>query len=171
MGKQNFDGSFDGMESSGRTSENAWCSHRSGCRDNPVVQKIMNRMSEVMGIPAVNSEDYQILKYEKTQFYQSHHDYIPHQKDRQCGPRILTFFLYLSDVTAGGGTRFTTLGHTVMPKKGRALLWPSILDSDPSKQDGRTTHEAMPVIEGLKFAANGWIHLYDYLGPQERGCN
>mmetsp|Transcript_13489 Transcript_13489/g.19441 ORF Transcript_13489/g.19441 Transcript_13489/m.19441 type:complete len:132 (+) Transcript_13489:876-1271(+) len=130
----------------------------------------MDRMSDVMGIPAVNSEDLQVLKYEKGQFYNSHHDYIGHQKDRQCGPRILTFFLYLSDVEAGGGTRFTSLGHTVLPKKGRALLWPSVLDSNPSKQDGRTMHEAMQVEAGTKFAANGWIHLYDYISPQERGC-
>lgn len=27
---------------------------------------------------------------------QVHHDYIPHQRERQCGPRLLTFFLYLS---------------------------------------------------------------------------
>ena len=77
VGKQNFDGSFDGMESSRRTSENAWCSGIKGCRQHEVVQRIMDRMSWVMGIPADNSEDLQILRYEKSQFYRSHHDYIP----------------------------------------------------------------------------------------------
>jgi len=28
-----------------------------------------------------------------------------------CGPRILTFFLYLSDVEEGGETSFSLLGH------------------------------------------------------------
>jgi hypothetical protein len=70
-----------------------------------------------MNIPPENSEDLQILKYEVGQFYNTHHDYIPHQKDRQCGPRILTFFLYLSDVEAGGGTDFPDLGITVNPKR------------------------------------------------------
>ena len=40
-------------------------------------------------------------------------DYIPHQRSRQCGPRVLTFFLYLSDVEVGGGTDFPDLGITV----------------------------------------------------------
>lgn len=87
-----------------------------------------------------------------------------HQVDRQCGPRILTFFLYLSDVEAGGGTEFTKLGHKISPKVGRAVLWPSVYDSDPNEMDPRTSHAALPVEAGTKFAANGWVHLHDYLG-------
>jgi len=97
--------------------------------------------------------------------------YAGHQKDRQCGPRILTVFMYLNDVEAGGGTRFTDLDLTVMPKVGRVLIWPSVYDSDPMVQDPRMMHEAMAVEAGVKFGANGWIHMYDYLGPQSRGCN
>lgn len=170
VGAQKFDGSFDGQESTRRTSENAWCSAMKGCRQHAVVQRIMNRMAEVLGIPVENSEDLQLLKYEVGQFYRAHHDYIHYQKDRQCGPRILTFFLYLSDVEAGGGTHFPKLGHTIEAKRGRALLWPSILDSDPSKEDSRTTHEALSVEVGTKFAANGWVHLYDFVGPNSKGC-
>jgi prolyl 4-hydroxylase len=90
--------------------------------------------------------------------------------DRQCGPRILTFFLYLSDVEAGGGTNFPQLDLTIEPKRGRALLWPSILNSNPLAKDSRTYHQALEVIEGTKFAANGWIHMYDYVTPQKSGC-
>ena len=170
VGEVKFDGTFDGKESVGRTSENAWCSSLKGCREKEVIQRVMGRMSSIMGIPPENSEDLQILKYEIGQFYNVHHDYIPQQRNRQCGPRILTFFLYLSDVEAGGGTGFPSLDLTVSPKAGRALLWPSILDSNPINQDGRTTHEALPVEIGAKFAANGWIHQYDYITPQSKGC-
>lgn len=169
--KKNFDGTFEGVESNGRTSKNAWCSVKSGCRDDEIVHNVLNRMGRVMGIDPNNSEDLQLLKYEPNQFYNVHHDYIEHQRDRQCGPRILTFFLYLSDVEAGGGTRFTDLDITVSPKVGRALLWPSVLNSEPMNKDSRTMHEALPVIAGTKFAANGWVHMFDYLGPQARGCN
>jgi prolyl 4-hydroxylase len=171
VGEEKVDGTVDSKKSSGRTSENAWCSSRSGCRDDDVAQRLHNRMSQVMRIPPENSEDLQLLRYEVGQFYVTHHDYIPHQKDRQCGPRILTFFIYMSDVDAGGGTDFPDLGITVMPKKGRALLWPSVYDSDPMAVDNRLRHQALPVEAGTKFAANGWIHMYDYLGPQEVGCN
>lgn len=99
-----------------------------------------------------------------------HHDYIPHQADRQCGPRILTFFLYLSDVEGGGGTRFPQLDITVEPKRGRALIWPSVYNSDPFKKDARMMHEALEVTAGTKFAANGWFHMYDYETPQKKGC-
>lgn len=79
--------------------------------------------------------------------------------------------MYLSDVDAGGGTDFPDLGITVMPKKGRALLWPSVYNSAPLKDDNRLRHQALPVEEGTKFAANGWLHLYDYQTPQKNGCN
>lgn len=58
----------------------------------------------------------------------------------------------------------------VKPKKGRALLWPSTMDSDPTEMDQRTFHEAKPVIKGRKFAANAWIHLYNFMEPNKWGC-
>jgi prolyl 4-hydroxylase len=170
VGKLNFDGSHEGVQNDRRTSNNAWCSTFHGCRDNEVPTRVHERMSKVMGIPAVNSEDLQLLKYEVGQFYRTHHDFIPHQVDRQSGPRLLTFFLYLSDA-GGGGTNFPTLDMTINPKQGRALLWPSVYDSDPLKDDPRMFHQALEVEEGTKFAANGWIHMYDYVTPQAEGCN
>ncbi len=72
---------------------------------------------------------------------------------------------------SGGGTNFPQLNITVMPKKGRALLWPSTLNAEPMVKDARTSHQAMDVIEGTKFATNGWVHMYDYVTPQKLGCN
>jgi len=46
------------------------------------------------------------------------------------GVRVYTFFVYLSDVEEGGGTKFNDLGITVTPKLGRAVLWPSVKDHD-----------------------------------------
>lgn len=169
-GAKQFDGTFENVESQRRTSENAWCSTHSGCRSEDIPQRIHNRMGEVMGIEPNNSEDFQILKYLNGQFYRQHHDYIQHHVDRQCGPRMLTFFLYLSDVEVGGGTKFNELGLTVQPKRGRAVLWPSVLNSDPLSKDPRTEHEALSVKEGTKYAANGWIHMYDYVAAHTRGC-
>ena len=53
---------------------------------------------------------------------------------------------------------------------GRALLWPSVLDNNPEQQDGRTMHEARPVLKGRKFAANAWIHLYNFAEANLWGC-
>jgi prolyl 4-hydroxylase len=171
VGKERFDGTHDSVKSERRTSENAWCSHTKGCRGLDVPQRLHNRISKVLGIPPENSEDFQLLKYETGQFYRTHHDFIPHQVDRQCGPRVLTFFLYLSDVEEGGGTNFPDLNITVYPKRGRALLWPSVYNFDPMVKDGRFMHQALDVIKGTKFAANAWIHMYDYVSAQAKGCN
>ena len=58
----------------------------------------------------------------------------------------------------------------VTPKKGRGLLWPSTLSENPEVIESRTMHEARPVIAGRKFAANAWIHLYDFSIPNLWGC-
>lgn len=79
VGKQQFDGSVESIKSEGRTSENAWCGIRSGCREEEVPKRLHERIYNVTGIPPDNSEDFQILRYEIGQFYNTHHDYIPHQ--------------------------------------------------------------------------------------------
>jgi prolyl 4-hydroxylase len=58
----------------------------------------------------------------------------------------------------------------VKPKKGSAILWPSTFNDDLQKQDHRTSHEAKPVINGIKYAANSWIHLYDFEKSNLWGC-
>lgn len=93
------------------------------------------------------------------------------RNDSQSGVRIFTFFLYLNDVEAGGGTHFDELDLTVMPKTGRALVWPSVLDANPNEKDGRTTHAALPVDVGLKYAANAWYHMSDFQTPNSMGCD
>ncbi len=64
VGGQNFDGTFNSVKSKRRTSENAWCGSRDGCREATVPQRVVDRMSSIMGISSKNSEDLQILKYD-----------------------------------------------------------------------------------------------------------
>jgi prolyl 4-hydroxylase len=95
---------------------------------------------------------------------------VSRQRYLSCGPRILTFFLYLSDVEEGGETSFPSLGIDVKPRKGSALLWPSTLSDSILDQDPRTEHEAKPVIRGVKLAANSWIHSHDFQKSNLWGC-
>lgn len=169
VGKKKFDGTYDKHESTGRTSSNAWC--QNDCYEDPLAQQVIGRIESLTGFPEKNSEHLQLLKYGEGQKYVTHHDFIPHHVDRAPGPRILTLFLYLNDCEAGGGTDFPTLGLTVMPKRGRALLWPSVLNDDPNRKDGRTQHQALPVERGIKYGANAWLHLRDFKTPNENGCS
>ena len=62
------DETYDQIESDYRTSENAWCSSRRGCRNETIPAQLHQRMADVLGIPPENSEDMQILKYEVGQY-------------------------------------------------------------------------------------------------------
>jgi len=108
-GQTNKYGETGRVLSQGRTSSNAWC--RADCEANPHVRNVMDKIAEVTRIPIENFESFQILRYEIGQQYVMHHDYGARQRELACGPRILTFFLYLSDVEEGGETSFPTLGE------------------------------------------------------------
>mmetsp|Transcript_13726 Transcript_13726/g.26298 ORF Transcript_13726/g.26298 Transcript_13726/m.26298 type:complete len:459 (-) Transcript_13726:149-1525(-) len=173
VGTKQADGSYTSVRNSGRTSTNAWCN--GVCYEDPIARRVMDRISNITGTPELNSEHLQLLKYEEGQFYQTHTDYIDFQLQRPSGVRILTFYIYLNDVPEGGGTNFPKADpkdrdFAVQPKKGRAALWPSVLPSNPDKKDRRTDHQALPVIQGVKYGANAWIHQRDYKTWNTKGC-
>jgi len=75
VGEERADGTYTANVNSGRTSTNAWCNK--DCADDPVAERLMARVENITGIPQVNSENFQLLRYEQNQFYQTHNDYIP----------------------------------------------------------------------------------------------
>ena len=106
-GTANAFGETGRVLSQGRTSNNAWC--REECNRSPDVQNIMKKISDITWVPKVNFEAFQVLRYEVGQKYVVHHDASAAQTRLSCGTRILTFFLYLSDVEEGGETAFPSL--------------------------------------------------------------
>ncbi|GKY90263.1 hypothetical protein MPSEU_000000500 [Mayamaea pseudoterrestris] len=156
VGNESEDGVASEVVSSGRTSTNAWC-EPSTCEFEQVPQQVVSRIESLTGIHRNYSEVFQLLRYEEGQFYKIHHDYIEIDRERIHGVRIITVFLYLNTVEEGGGTNFPYLNLTIMPKKGRAVIWPSVLDDHPHDKDVRTVHQALPVNKGIKYGANAWI--------------
>jgi prolyl 4-hydroxylase len=167
--KQEKDGTVTTIQNTGRTSTTAWCQF--DCAQDLTVRRVTNRIATITGIAETNSEAIQLLKYEKDQFYRVHNDYNGLQKTRPSGVRILTFYFYLSDVDEGGGTHFPALNLTIAPQKGRAVLWPSVLNHDPNSRDDQTNHEALAVTQGVKFGFNAWIHQRDFQSAYQRGCD
>jgi hypothetical protein len=147
-----------------RSSSTAWC-QSSTCKNDEVYKDVVNRVHELVGMGPSLTEDLQLLHYDVGELYGNHHDYY-HLPDaakwRQDGGRILTFFLYLNDVEGGGETDFPRLNLTVTPKRGRVVLWPSVLDRNPLKLDWRTEHAALEVTNGVKYGANLWFHQKPY---------
>jgi prolyl 4-hydroxylase len=167
-GEKKTDGTYASKLTERRTSKNTWC--RESCQQDPVATTLMDRIVNITGIPAPNSEYLQMLQYEVNEYYQRHHDYTIDHQDRAPGVRMLTFFFYLNNVTEGGGTHFPDLNVTVQPKVGRAVLWPSVLNDDPHAIEPRTEHEALPVLQGVKYGINAWIHQRDFRTPNLHGC-
>lgn len=60
--------------------------------------------------------------------------------------------------------------QTVQPQQGQALIWPSVLDDHPLEVDIRTHHQALQVLDGVKYGANVWVHQRDYKDAYQRNC-
>ncbi|KAL1520990.1 hypothetical protein AB1Y20_022547 [Prymnesium parvum] len=111
----------------------------------------------------------QVLRYETSQFYKTHHDQNS-PRASAWGPRMFTVFMYVGDGYTGGETHFPRLNLTVAAKKGSACVWTSVLDSDPFQRDDRTDHESLPVKSGVKYGVNYWVHMYPFRAKSMRGC-
>jgi hypothetical protein len=103
-----------------RTSKQAWCQPgiATECYNHPLTQRVAERVANVTGVPVVNAEFFQVLRYEPGQFYKVHHD----QNARPAslmGVRLFTFFIYLHSPEGGGGTHFPRLNVTSECQQGR----------------------------------------------------
>jgi len=146
----------------GRTSEMAFIQR--GEAD--VADRIDRRLSALANWPVECSEPFQLQKYDPTQEYRPHFDWLNpdstgHRSHLQRGgQRLGTFILYLSDVEQGGGTAFPNIGLEVFPQKGNALFF---LNTDANHQpDQQTLHAGCPVVKGTKIIANKWLRQGRY---------
>ena len=156
-----------------RTSSTSWCNVQH-CLKDETIQTVRERISNVTRVPWENAEHLQVLRYHPGQFYREHHDQNS-PRYSAWGPRLYTFFMYLSDRDdtglEGGETRFTKLNISVTPKRGSAILWPSVHSDNPWETEDKTYHEAVTVSKGEKYAANFWIHMFEFQKMLQNGCD
>eukprot|EP00928_Gymnodinium_smaydae_P020641 TRINITY_DN17982_c0_g1_i1.p1 TRINITY_DN17982_c0_g1~~TRINITY_DN17982_c0_g1_i1.p1 ORF type:complete len:252 (-),score=36.45 TRINITY_DN17982_c0_g1_i1:293-1048(-) len=155
-----------------RNSSSFSCPHDAGCMSQSGFSVLTNRVRELK-LDLKHSEGFSVLKYEVGGFYKRHHDYAPRSLNPSqwdnCGPRVLTFMAYLSDVH-GGETNFFNLGIKVAPKAGRALLWADVFAHNPLVKDERTAHEALTVTKGTKYVFNMWFNQFDKEANDRQQC-
>jgi len=72
QGQIGEDGFQEQVVSNYRTSSNSWCNAE--CETHPKVKQLMQRISDLVHVPVPNFEAFQVLRYEKTQKYDVHHD-------------------------------------------------------------------------------------------------
>ncbi|WP_019673900.1 2OG-Fe(II) oxygenase [Psychrobacter lutiphocae] len=155
------DGSF--IEHNARTSTST--GYQRG--QTAVIKTIESRISELLHWPVDHGEGLQVLRYEDGGEYRPHFDFFdPAKKSSEVvtkkgGQRVGTFLMYLSDVGAGGATRFPKLNFEVRPKKGSALYFANTdLNGDINPL---TLHAGMPVTEGVKYLSTKWLREKPYV--------
>ena len=156
-------GNNGGYISKGRSGSNCWISHD----HNALTLALAQRVSELVQIPLINAENFQVVHYTVHQEYQPHFDCWDAGTERgdRCmergGQRLVTTLLYLNDVAGGGSTRFPTLDLDVQPAKGTLLLFHNCEPGTITRHEN-SLHAGMPVISGEKWAANLWFRQRDY---------
>uniref|UniRef100_A0AC34GXF4 Procollagen-proline 4-dioxygenase n=1 Tax=Panagrolaimus sp. ES5 TaxID=591445 RepID=A0AC34GXF4_9BILA len=140
-----------------RISKSAWLKGH----EHPVIDRINKRIDLMTNLNQDTSEDLQVANYGLGGHYDPHFDYARKEeknafKTLGTGNRIATVLFYMSQPEKGGATVYTDLGTGTFPKLHSALFWYNL------KRDGegdvRTRHAACPVLTGVKWVSNKWIH-------------
>jgi len=153
-----------------RTSEGCWMDDTV-----PAVKVLRDQIQRVTGWSRSDFEMTQVLRYQKSQKYNQHVDYMDPQiyGDSPINrERAVTFFTWLEDMDedaggmtvlpmANGGPPAPGYGLTcdrglrVRPRKGAAIAF---YDQKPDKSlDPYSLHGACPVLHGIKWVVPQWL--------------
>ncbi|HEV8691048.1 MAG TPA: 2OG-Fe(II) oxygenase [Ideonella sp.] len=133
--------------------------------ENPLCQRIEQRVAELLNWPLRNGEGLQILRYRPGAEYKPHHDYFDPVHSgtptilARGGQRVGTLVMYLNTPTKGGSTIFPDVGLEVAPVKGNAVFFSYHAPHASTK----TLHGGSPVIEGEKWVATKWLREREFI--------
>lgn len=132
--------------------------------ENPVVQRIEERIARLLDWPIENGEGLQVLHYRPGAEYKPHYDYFDPGEPgtatilKRGGQRVGTLVMYLNTPEKGGGTTFPDVHVEVGPQRGNAVFF-SYERAAPST---RTLHGGAPVIAGEKWIATKWLREREF---------
>ncbi|GMT24855.1 hypothetical protein PFISCL1PPCAC_16152, partial [Pristionchus fissidentatus] len=141
-----------------RISKSAWLKEE----EHPVIARINKRIDMMTNLEQSTSEELQVANYGLGGHYDPHYDFARRSREEirlqygDTGNRMATVLFYMSQPERGGATVFNTLGTAVFPTKLDALFWYNLKRS--GEGDLRTRHAACPVLLGVKWVSNKWIH-------------
>ena len=127
----------------------------------PLVAKVEQRISGLLGIPLDRGEPLQGQRYAPGQEFRAHtdtfnpggYDFLVHTE--RGGQRSWTAMIYLNEPEDGGATRFKMIGKTIQPETGKLLTWNNLLpDGTPNPA---TLHQGMKVRRGTKYILTKWF--------------
>ena len=157
-----------------RTSETTWLQEQD-CEI--PLRTLAHRVSKLSNQPPTNMENLQVVRYLPGQKFDVHTDHLNEFNDLDCRGRLATCLIYLNGDFSGGETSFPHFNVAVTPRKGSAVFFwntvekPGHGDYDPYmflNVDERMRHAGLPVLDGVKWVCNRWIHPIPF-GRDVRG--
>jgi prolyl 4-hydroxylase len=132
--------------------------------ENPLVQRIEERLARLFNWPIENGEGMQVLHYRPGAEYKPHYDYFDPAEPgtpsilKRGGQRVATILMYLNEPEKGGGTTFPDVHFEVAPKRGNAVFF----SYDRPHPSTKTLHGGAPVIAGEKWIATKWLREREF---------
>lgn len=131
-----------------------------------VLEALERCISRVSGIPVLNGEFPQILRYRPGEEFTPHVDFFneseagAYQSLADGGQRAQTVLIYLNDDYTGGNTTFPLLQLDLRSRCGDILHFHNIDADSVGYRD--TLHAGMPVMTGEKWLLSQWIRSESY---------
>ena len=141
-----------------RTSSDCWIEHS----HDEITEEVGNRIADLVQLPLVHAESFQVVYYQSTQEYQAHFDtFDPSINEysyylKNGGQRIITALVYLNDVDEGGETSFPKINKSVTPEQGKMVVFHDCYKGT-NKPHPDSFHGGLPVIKGEKWIFNLWF--------------
>jgi prolyl 4-hydroxylase len=131
-----------------------------------VLEALERCISRVSGIPALNGEFLQILRYRPGEEFRPHVDYFnergagAYQSLADGGQRAQTVLMYLNEDYTGGSTYFPELGLNIQGRRGDMLHFHNLGADGLGHRD--SLHAGMRVMTGEKWLLSQWIRSDAY---------
>jgi prolyl 4-hydroxylase len=131
-----------------------------------VLEALERCISRVSGMPVLNGEFVQILRYRLGEEFRPHVDYFnesaagAYQSLAAGGQRAQTVLMFLNDDYSGGSTCFPKLQLDVKGRRGDMLHFHNLGADGFGHRD--TLHAGMPVTVGEKWLLSQWIRSEHY---------
>jgi hypothetical protein len=109
--------------------------------DRRMDQKVKPLIKRIWHVDLKEHAGTQIIRYSSNGHYEPHTD-----SGLDLNDRYFSVLCYLNDDFEGGCTSFPYLNYFAVPKRGRAIIFPS-----------RFMHCAEPVVSGEKFVVLTWV--------------
>jgi prolyl 4-hydroxylase len=131
-----------------------------------VLEAIERCIGRISGVPALNGEFVQILRYRIGEEFKPHVDYFNESGEAAYrsladgGQRAQTVLLYLNEGYSGGSTSFPKLQLTIQGRRGDMLHFHNLAADGLGHRD--SLHAGTPVTGGEKWLLSKWIRSETY---------